>query len=89
MFVFYPDSQQYEKLSDLGAFPAWLSDSRRLLFQDKRKLYLLDTESKKLHEVMSVAPREFGLGAALSRDNRLLYFSLVTAEADIWLMTLD
>jgi Tol biopolymer transport system component len=82
-------SQQYEKLTDFGYFPVWLSDSRRLLFQDQRKLYLIDSESKRFHELLSVAPNEFGNGVTFPRDDRMIYLSLLTTEADIWLMTLE
>ncbi|HKF54604.1 MAG TPA: hypothetical protein VKJ45_04140 [Blastocatellia bacterium] len=67
---------------------SWLSDSRRLLFQDQSKLYLIDSQSKKVHEVLSVTPYEFR-GATRSRNDRLIYFSLLTTEADIWMMTLE
>ena len=87
--VYSLESQQYEKLADFGSQPVWLSDGRRLLFQQQSKLYLIDSESKKLHEVLSVAPHNFGIGVTLSRDDRLIYFSLVTVEADIWLMRLE
>ena len=87
--IYSLDSKEYEKLADFGSFPVWLSDSRRLLFQDRdrRKLYLIDTQSKKIHEVLSVAPHEFGNGVSLPRDDRQIYFSLLTTDADIWLMT--
>jgi hypothetical protein len=87
--VYSFDSQRFEKLTDFGSFPAWLSDSRRLLFLNQSKLYLIDSQSRKVHEVLSVAPYEFGGGVTLSRDDRLIYFSLLTNEADIWLMTLE
>ena len=45
--------------------------------------------SKKVHELLSVAPNEFGIGVMISRDDRLIYFSLSTTEADIWLMSLE
>jgi eukaryotic-like serine/threonine-protein kinase len=83
------DSQRYEPLTDVGAFPVWLSDSRRLLFQDQGKLYLVDSQTKKVHEILSVAPNEFGNGVTLPRDNRTIYFSLLTTEADVWMMTLE
>ena len=89
IFVYSFESQQYEKLTDFGIAPVWLSDSRRLLFKRQSKLYLVDSQSKKVHEVLSVAPHDFGFGVALSRDDRLIYFSLLTTEADIWLMTLE
>ncbi len=87
--VYSFESQQYEKLTNFGLFPVWLSDGRRLLFPHQGKLYLVDSQSKKVHEVLSVAPYVFSSGGALSRDDRLIYFSVVTTEADIWLMNLE
>lgn len=88
--VYSLESQQVEKPTNFGYRPVWLSDSRRMLVQDLRaKLYLLDSRSKKVREVMSVAPHELGNGVTVSRDDRLIYFSLITTEADIWLMTLE
>jgi hypothetical protein len=69
--------------------PVWLSDSRRLLFHHQGKLYLIDSQSKKVRELLSVAPNEFGFGVTLSRNDRQIYFSLVTTEADIWLMNFE
>jgi Tol biopolymer transport system component len=89
ILVYSLETQQYEKLTDFGRNPIWLSDSRRLLFNHQGKLYLIDSQSKKVREVLSVAPNEFGNGVTLSRDDRQLYFSLVTTEADIWLMSLE
>jgi hypothetical protein len=39
--------------------------------------------------VLSVASNEFGNGVTLPKDHRLIYFSLLTTEADIWMMTLN
>ncbi len=47
------------------------------------------SQSKKVREVLSVAPNSFGNGVTLSRDDRQIYFSLVTTEANIWLMNLE
>jgi hypothetical protein len=46
-------------------------------------------QSKKFHEVLSVAPHEFGVGVTLPRDDRIIYFSVRTTEAGIWMMTLN
>ena len=86
--LYATESQQYEKLTDFGTRPAWLSDNRRLLFYDMDKLYLLDSKSKKVREILSTEPNEI-TGMALVRDDRHIYFSLRQAEADIWLMSLD
>jgi len=87
--VYSLETQQYEKLTDFGRAPVWLSDSRRLLFLHQGNLYLIDSQTKKVRELLSVAPNEFGFGVTLSRDDRHIYFSLVTTEADIWLMNLE
>jgi Tol biopolymer transport system component/tRNA A-37 threonylcarbamoyl transferase component Bud32 len=87
--VYSVETQHYEKLTDFGGNPVWLSDSRRLLFQHQGKLYLIDSQSKKVREVLSVGPNSFGNGVTLSRDDRQIYFSLVTTEADIWLMNFE
>jgi len=83
------ESQQYEKLTDFGSQPVWLSDSRRLLFRQQDKLYLIDSQSRNIRELVSVPPHEFGVGVTLPHDDRLIYFSLLTTEADIWMMTLE
>jgi Tol biopolymer transport system component len=81
-------TQTYTKLTDFGQGPSWLSDNRRLLFYRDDKIYLVDSQSKRVREVFSVAPRRFR-GFAVSRDNRLIYFGIETIEADIWMMTLE
>src|SRR5262245_11005718 len=87
--VYSLESKQFEKLTNFGGRPVWLSDSRRMLFDLRSRLYLLDSRSKKVREIMSVAPHELGIGVTVSRDDRLIYFSVITTEADIWLMTLE
>ena len=89
ILVYSLETQHYEQLIDFGVRPVWLSDSRRLLFLHQGKLYLIDSRSKKVRELLSVAPNEFGNGVTLSRDDRLIYFCLLTTEADIWLMSLE
>lgn len=85
ILIYDLESQHYEKLTDFGGQPVWLSDSRRLLFQNQGKLYLIDSRSKTTHEIFSVTPNVFQ-GLTLTRDDRLVYLSVVTTESDIWLM---
>jgi hypothetical protein len=49
----------------------------------------VNSQSRKVRELLSVAPNEFGPEVTISRNDRLIYFSLLTTEADIWLMTLE
>ncbi len=77
-------TEQLERLTDFGERPSWLRDSRRLLFIHQDKLYLVDGQTKRVEELLSVAPH--GLQSiTLSRDNRQLFLSLSTTEADVWL----
>lgn len=87
--IYSLESQQLERLPLIGYNPVWLGDSRRLLAQNHRgKLYLMDTQSAKSREILSVAPHSLN-GTTLSRDDRRIYFSVRISEADIWLATLE
>lgn len=79
---------RYERITNRGAAPIWLSDSKRLIFADLGKMYLLDTVTGKTHELYNVGRNSFGV-FALSRDNRRLYYSLISNEADIHLLSLN
>jgi hypothetical protein len=71
-----------------GAFARWPSDSRRLLFAHERKLYLVDSESRRVREMLGVAPHRLSPVLTLSRDDRLMAFALRVTEADVWMMSL-
>jgi len=87
--VYSFQTQSYARLTDSGMDPIWLSDSRRILFNHQGKIWLLNTASRAVKEVLSIAPHEIARrGFAISRDDRKVYFSLSTTEADIWLLTL-
>jgi hypothetical protein len=81
------DTHQYERLTDFGARPVWLSDNRRLLFDDGYKLYLVDSHSKRVREVLSIDPDRVER-FSLSRDDRHLVIQRTSRESDIWLFTL-
>jgi Tol biopolymer transport system component len=84
------ESKTYDWLTDFGDWPIWFNDNRRLLFVSQGKLLLFDTATRKLHPVLTVTDQDVDIGGpALSRDNRMIYFTYVAAEADVWLMTLE
>jgi Tol biopolymer transport system component/DNA-binding winged helix-turn-helix (wHTH) protein len=86
IFLYSLDSKQFDKLTDFGNRPVWLSDNRRLLFFYHDKLYLLDTSSEKIKELLSTAPDQIH-GLTVSRSTNLICFSIEIAEADIWVAT--
>src|SRR6185503_199497 len=81
---------RYETIvTRLGSYPIWLNDNRRVLFREGGSLYLLDRVSGKWGEIYSVkAPTAMGF-YAFSRDNRRLYYSSGSSEADIWLLNVE
>ena len=85
------ETNTYEKLTDFGLYPTWLKDGRRVLFCFKEKLYLADTVTKKVHEIMyaalSARTGEMLGAAVLSPDQRTLYFAQGTIEADVWMLS--
>ncbi|HEY8185679.1 MAG TPA: tetratricopeptide repeat protein, partial [Pyrinomonadaceae bacterium] len=82
-------SKNYDWLTDFGDWPIWLKDNQHLLFVSQGRLFLLDTGTRKYEPILTVTDQDVDIGsAALSPDNRTIYFTYVAAEADIWLMTL-
>jgi Tol biopolymer transport system component len=90
IFVYTLASKTFEMIEEgVGGSPRWLSDGRRLLYSDDTagKIYLIDTQTRRRQEVLSVAPRAAG-PARLTRDNKTLYFQASTVTSDVWLMNL-
>lgn len=87
--VYDLESKTYDWLTDFGDWPIWLNDNRRLLFVSQGNLFLFDTQTRKYKQVLVVTDQDVDIGSpAISHDNRTIYFTHVTAEADIWLMKL-
>jgi len=83
-------SQSYEKLSESGVEPVWLGDSRRLLFKQNGDIHLVDSQTKRTHQVLSIAPQRIGeRGFSLGSGDRAIYFSVANAESDVWLLIYD
>jgi tricorn protease len=84
------ESRAFTKLSDFGADPVWLSDSRRLLMNHRGRLYLLEGAGKPPKEILSVAPNDIApRGFSVSKNDRTIYFSVTATSADIWMATFD
>jgi Tol biopolymer transport system component len=88
IFVYTLKSQQYQQVTKIGRDPVWLSDNRRLLFIHQRHIYLADSQTNTFRRLLSFDPYEIGQ-VVVSSDNQQIYFSLVEAEADISLLTLN
>jgi serine/threonine protein kinase/Tol biopolymer transport system component/tetratricopeptide (TPR) repeat protein len=84
------ESKTYDWLTDFGDWPLWLNDNRHLLFVSQGQILLFDTSTRKYQPVLTVTDQDVDIGSpAISRDNRMIYFSFVETQADIWLMDLQ
>jgi Tol biopolymer transport system component len=78
----------YERVTDFGEWPAWLPDSRHLLFVARGKeFHVVDTRTREVRRIWSV-PRDVIGPPRLSRDGRAMYFSRRVTESDVWLLTM-
>jgi predicted component of type VI protein secretion system len=89
LLVYALDSRQLEHLKHRGRAPFWLADSRRLLYLDQGKLFVLDTVTREIREVLAPPPSSTFLLASLSADNRILYTVRATDEGDIGMIDLE
>jgi Tol biopolymer transport system component/tRNA A-37 threonylcarbamoyl transferase component Bud32 len=89
--VYSVDSRRHNRLTEFGWFPAWLSDSRRLVFHNEAdsKIYLVDSQTREVHEIFSAAPNDAGQGSPISPDDRWIYFTAATTESDVWLASFE
>ncbi|MCI0487849.1 MAG: protein kinase [Blastocatellia bacterium] len=86
--IYSLESQQYERISDIGAHSVWLNDNRRLVFTTGSSLYIIDRLTKKPRELWSFSPNAISR-PSITRDNRSIYLALTIAEADIWILSLE
>jgi Tol biopolymer transport system component len=88
LLIYNIEDRTYQAITDFGSNPIWLNDSRRFLFFNEDKVMLTDIQSKKIREIISLAPRRVG-SVDLSKDNQSIYVSMNTTEADVWLLSLE
>lgn len=87
--VIYPfETGNFERVSNFGSNPFWLSDKCRLLFHHQGQLFIVNSETKKVRELLSLTPHRVS-GYGLCANNRLLYYSLNRKESDVWLLDIE
>ncbi len=88
VYVYTFGSSSYRRLAQAGSHSVWLRDSRRLLFPDGARLLLIDSQTGKTREILSISATAIR-NPAVSQDNRTIYFAWQSIEADVWLMSLQ
>jgi Tol biopolymer transport system component len=82
------ETKRYEKVANYDALPMWLPDSNRFVFAEEGKALIADTETKKVRELVLRRPEQVR-SVAVSRDGRLLYYTVSSFESDICLLDLE
>lgn len=77
---------RYEQITDFGEDPTWLNDEKRLLFYANGNLYIVDRTTKHYEQVFSPKPGQIFTLGQVPPDNRFIYYSVLTHDADVWLM---
>jgi Tol biopolymer transport system component len=91
--VYVVDSQlkgSLRPVTKAGKSPAWLPDSRRLIYSSPTGIVVLDVESGRERELLPLPRAELPWGRllSLSRDGRTLVYLQSHDEGDLWLMTI-
>ena len=69
-------------------FPAWLPDSRRFIYGYKNFIQIADSETKKTRQLNLPFIEELP-SVGVSRDGKLIYYTLSSSESDIWLLDIS
>jgi len=85
-------TREYEDLTSEGSLPVWLADNERLIFVRSGELAIIDRKSRKVMTLDAFRPdgmHELGRGGiSLPKNDRFIYFTVRTRQADVWLMSL-
>lgn len=71
-----------------GIRPAWLPDSRTILYTRDGKILAYDMHSRETRVVLSPPGGSAFTGVDVSSDGKTLYLLRDAEEADIWLLTM-
>jgi serine/threonine protein kinase len=80
------ETNRYEVVADAGA-PMWLPDSTRYISSYRGKAFIGDISTKRVHEIFSLDESQIR-SIAISRDAKMIYFSVYSSESDIWMLDL-
>ncbi len=72
---------------DEGSVSSWLPDNRHLIYSEGGKVFIADTESGSVRQLLENPLVEIR-SPFVSRDGTLLYYTAANYESDIWLLDL-
>ncbi|HSF42287.1 MAG TPA: protein kinase, partial [Thermoanaerobaculia bacterium] len=81
-------SRTYEKVTQSGTTPRWLSDGRGLVYLDSGNIFLLDLKTRKPRPLLAPSSNSVFTSVNVSPDDRTLYAVRASDEGDVWLRTI-
>jgi eukaryotic-like serine/threonine-protein kinase len=84
--VYSFEDGSWEIITESGTKPRFLGDSRRLLFEDEGKLWIVDVTSKRVREIFASSDATVK-APALAPGDTAIYFIRGRIERDVWLAT--
>jgi len=81
------ETKRHEELLDFGENPCWADNNRMILFIHQSKLFLIDVETRRYREVLSLLPTHIRR-VRTSQNGRMIHIFCRVAERDIWLTEL-
>ena len=77
----------WTRLTTSGSYPRWLSDSRRIVYTENGRLMLLDADTRRTRELLSMPGYELTRPVPGPGD-RTLYFMRTRVDGDVWMTEL-
>lgn len=87
VWLYSLETRTYRRVAD-GGGPHWLSDGRRLVFQNRGRLFIADVASGATRDVLGI-PGEILMHPRLAADDSQLFFLRQVADGDIWIVRFD
>jgi Tol biopolymer transport system component len=87
--VYEVEKKSYRRVTETGWSPSFLRDGRRIAFLDGNVLKIVDIFTGRTSEILKGDSRRTIDVFGLSPDDRILFVSWASTEADLWLMDLE
>jgi serine/threonine protein kinase/Tol biopolymer transport system component len=81
-------SKSYERLTESGETPRWLSHGQGLVYLDSGKIFLFDLGPRKSRPLLAPSSNSTFSSVNVSPDDRTLYAVRTSNEGDVWLLTI-
>ncbi|HSK75565.1 MAG TPA: protein kinase [Thermoanaerobaculia bacterium] len=78
----------YEKVTESGETPRWLSHGRGLVYLDAGRIFLLDLATRQPRPLLAPSTSSVFTSVNVSPDDRTLYAVRASDQGDVWLRTI-